>query len=246
MNIKFQNSFINITNENEYLNSIISSLNSEQINTFFYLNSYSFYLADKDKEFKKALNNADFVIADGYSVVLITKLLYKIKIEKVVFTYLFFDKISTLLEGKKIFLLGGTQNVIDKAYEKLKNKYKLSIVGNSNGYFNDSEKIINCINSSRADILICGMGMPKSEIWIQNNISALRLKCVFSVGGFFNFLVNDKKQAPNIFYNSGFEWIYRLIQEPKRLFKRYLIANTYFIFQLVKAIFTHKENKRSL
>lgn len=236
MVIKFQNSFINITNENEYLNNINSSLNNNQTKTFFYLNSYSFYLADKNKEFREALNNADYIIADGYSIVLLTKLLYNIKIDKVVFTYLFFNKISQLLKDKKIFLLGGNQKIIENASEILTNKYNINIVGFSNGYFDNNEEMVKKINLTSADILICGMGMPKSEIWIKNNSPGLKLKCIFSVGGFFDFLVDDKKQAPRFFYNSGFEWFFRLIQEPRRLFKRYLVANSYFIFQLLKNI----------
>jgi len=246
MVINFRNSFVNITNENEYLNNIIASLNNNQAKTFFYLNSYSFYLSEKNTEFREAINKADFIIADGYSIVLLAKLLYKIEIKKVVFTYIFATKISTLIKNNKIFLLGGEQKIIEKTAEILINKYNLQIVGFLNGFFNDGEELIKKINSSKAEVLICGMGMPKSEIWIQNYLSNSKLKCVFSVGGFFNFLVNDKKKAPKFFYNSGFEWLFRLIQEPKRLFKRYFLANTYFVFQLLKALFTHKEKKSSL
>jgi len=236
MNIKFKNSFINITNENEYLNNILSALNNNQCKTFFYLNSYSFYLANKNKDFYKALNKADYIIADGYSIVLLAKLLKKIKIEKVVFTYLFSDKIFKLLKDNKIFILGGKQRIIEKASDILTNKYNLNIVGFSNGYFDNNEEMVKKIHSTSADVMICGMGMPKSEIWIQNNLSKLKLKCVFSVGSFFNFLVKNRKQAPKIFYNSGFEWVYRLYQEPKRLFKRYFFANTYFLFYFIKNI----------
>jgi len=246
MKIKFHNSFVNITNENEYINNIISSLNNNQTKTFFYLNSYSFFLSDKNKEFRKALNKADYIIADGYSIVILTKLLFNIKIKKVVFTYLFFNKISLLLIGKKIFLLGGTQNIIEKSRKILKEKYNLNIVGFSSGYFNNNENIIKKINTSSTDVLICGMGMPKSEIWINNYRNELNLNCAFSVGGFFNFLVNDKELAPKWMYNSGLEWIHRLIQDPKRLWKRYFLSNTYFAFQLLKAILTHKENNNSL
>jgi len=76
--------------------------------------------------------------------------------------------------------------------------------------------------------------MPKSEIWIDQNYSKLNCNCIFSVGGFFEFIAGNKRQAPKWMYNSGIEWIFRLIQEPKRLFFRYLFSNSFFICKILK------------
>ena len=78
--------------------------------------------------------------------------------------------------------------------------------------------------------------MPNSEFWIQQNKNYLNLKCIFSVGGFFDFASKEKNVAPTWLYNSGFEWIYRLVQEPGRLWKRYLKCNSYFLFKVITSL----------
>lgn len=111
----------------------------------------------------------------------------------------------------------------------------MQVAGFADGYFtsNNEVDIVNNINSSNAEILIVGMGMPKSEIWIQTIKDKLTVKCIFSVGAFFDFASNEKKMAPGWFFNSGFEWIYRLLQEPERLWRRYLKCNFYFLFKMI-------------
>jgi len=242
---KILNTSINISNENEYINKIIKTLKNKQKKVFFYLNSYSFYLFNANISFRNAFSQADYIIADGYSIVWANKLLNKIKIKKVVFTYSYIDKLGHLFErlGTKIFYLGGSIETINKFIEKTKLDFpKQVIVGYNTGHFDlkFTEEIIKKINNSGAEILIVGMGMPRSETWINSIKNQVEVNCIFSVGGFFEFLAGNKKQAPSFFYNSGLEWIYRLIQEPRRLFKRYLWANTYFIFKLFFAIIKHK------
>ena len=239
MKYQLENCFINIRNNTEYLDAIQKSLSGKNKVTFFYLNSYSFYLVNKNEEFRSAFNKADFIIADGFSIVWLIKKLYGIKIEKVVFTYSFFEDMHKIfLKGKtKIFILGSQDETIEKSFGILKNDFNINITGYSYGFFdqrNDSAKIIKKINESNAEILIVGMGMPQSEIWIQENLERLNPKIIFSVGGFFDFLAQDKKMAPKWMYNSGLEWLHRLIQEPSRLFKRYLTANSYLILYLIK------------
>lgn len=246
MKYQLENCFINIRSNSEYLTTIQNSLSGNNKITFFYLNSYSFYLAHKSTVFRDALNKSNFIIADGYSIVWLIRRVYKINIEKVVFTYFFFDKLANLFsEGNtRIYLLGSSQEVIEKSAELLIKKYKLNIVGFSNGFFEidvGSKKIIEEINSTLPDVIIVGMGMPKSEVWIQNNLNQLNARVIFSVGGFFDFLTGKNKIAPKWLYNSGLEWIHRLIQEPRRLFKRYLIANSYLIYSSIKLILVNEK-----
>ena len=152
----------------------------------------------------------------------------------------FFERLYKLFgdDRSKIYLLGGSTEIINKAVDEIKNNYSnLKIAGFYDGYFDlqlESDEIIAKINNSNADVLICGMGMPRTEIWIQENLEKLHVKCIFSVGGFFDFLAKEKKMAPKWFYNSGLEWIFRLIQEPRRLFERYIKSNSYFVTFLIK------------
>lgn len=239
------NSFVNISSEEEYFLQIDNALKNKDKITFFYQNAFSLYLASKNLQFKKVLNKSDFIIPDGFSIVFGIKKLYKQRIDKVVFTYFFLEKLHEYLSNKntKLFLLGSDEKTIEVSKNILIEKYNLNITGFHHGYFNlpaeqDSTNIIQKINQSNAEVLIVGMGMPKSEIWIQENLNSLNVNCIFSVGGFFDFISGKSKIAPKLLYNSGFEWVYRLLQEPKRLFKRYFFSNIYFIFRLIKEILT--------
>lgn len=240
------NTFVNITNENEYIKYIFNTLNNKQKKVFFYFNTFSFYLINYNIKFNKAFSKANYVIPDGYSAVFAIRIIYNKKIEKVVFTYTFTNKLAKLFEENKIkiFCLGGTKGSITKFYNKIKNDYPNLIISDFNdGYFDierETDYIIDKINNSNADVLIVGMGMPKSEIWIMENLDKINVNCIFSVGGFFEFIAGNKKQAPSIFYNSGFEWTYRLIQEPLRLTGRYFKSHLYFIYRLTKFLLIKK------
>ena len=241
----FYNSFVNILNQDEFLECIEKSLaKPPSATTFFYLNSFSFYLSNKDNEFYKSLNGADYINADGYSIVFILNWKYGVDIKKVGITYFFKDKLVHyfLANRTRLYFLGAEKSVLDKALGKCRENYpELNIIGFREGYFDiikETDSIIQNINSSNPDVLIVGMGMPRAEIWINRNKTKINVKCIISAGGFFDFLAEERKMAPSYFYSSGMEWIFRLIQEPKRLSLRYLKANSYFIFKAVKLMFS--------
>lgn len=238
---------INIFSENDYKKEIENSLKLNNNSIFFYLNSQILYEANKNLEWGNYVLNSDFLIADGYSIVLLYKKVIMKNIEKVVFTYSYFKFLREFFIKDKtsIFFLGATENVINKCVETEKEQNPgINIVGWHNGYFSSSlnSDVINKINSSNAQVLIVGMGFPLAEKWIIENRDYLKTKVIFSVGGFFDFLAKDKRQAPKWMYNSGFEWLFRLIQEPKRLWKRYLISNIYWLFAIFILKFKHAKN----
>ena len=246
MKSAFLSTFINIRNEEEYEKAILSTLDSNVgTKTFFYLNSHSFHTVETNPEFAAAFNSADFIIPDGYSIVLATKLLNGQKLKKVVFTYFFLERLAQRLAERKskVYFLGTTSENLKRAISTIEKSFpEIQIAGFRNGFFNDSEsgEIIEQINSSEADILIAGMGIPKSEIWLAEHKNELAVKCAISVGGFYEYVAGHLKLAPGWIYNSGTEWLYRLVQEPKRLWRRYLSANSYFIFRIAKAYFNHE------
>jgi len=191
-------------------------------------------------EFRLAIQSADFLIPDGQSIVWAVKTLYKRKINKVVFTYSFNPHISNILSkhNAKVFFLGGTENELINAINKIKMlNPNLSIAGYHNGFFctiSDNDLILDLINKSEAEVLIVAMGMPRSEVWINQNKNRLNVKVIFSVGGFLGLASGKIKMAPKWLFNSGLEWLHRLFQEPKRLIKRYLISNSFFVFKVIK------------
>lgn len=238
--IKLFGTFINVFDKEQYLKSISESIKMRGEKTlFFYLNSFSLLLVNRNSEFRNSFNRATYIIADGYSIVFTCRVLFKEIIEKVVFTYSFYPEICKLFikENKNIFLLGGTAEELELAIIEIHRlEPELKIVGWHHGYFNEkteSMKVVENINSMKSEILIVAMGMPRSEIWIDNHRSALNAHVIFSVGGFLSFYSGHKRIAPKWMYNSGFEWIFRLIQEPRRLWKRYLMANSYLIFKII-------------
>jgi N-acetylglucosaminyldiphosphoundecaprenol N-acetyl-beta-D-mannosaminyltransferase len=124
---------------------------------------------------------------------------------------------------------------LEKQYQGLK------IVGENNGYFEkntiEEKNIINSINESHADILLVGLGAPFQEKWIHSHRKELSSKILMGVGGLFDFYSGNIPRAPLWIRKMGLEWTYRLYQEPRRMFKRYVIGNPLFIYRVYKSQF---------
>ncbi len=137
----------------------------------------------------------------------------------------------------KIYFLGAKKEILARCINNIKKEYQdLKIVGYNDGYFSlDKEDIIvNNINKSGADVLLIGLPSPRKEDFVINNIGKLKPIVSLGVGGWFDIVGGKTKEAPIIVQRIGMEWFYRLIQEPRRLWKRYLITNTVFIYLLFK------------
>jgi N-acetylglucosaminyldiphosphoundecaprenol N-acetyl-beta-D-mannosaminyltransferase len=135
----------------------------------------------------------------------------------------------------KVFFLGGTEDVTPKAIENLLKRFPALQVGGCAtpwiALANDEEihsDLVETINQSGADILFVGFGAPKQEVWISRNQKKLKSGIVLTVGGTFDFLAGKTVRAPLWMQKSGLEWLWRLLHEPKRLWRRYLIGNVRF------------------
>lgn len=124
-------------------------------------------------------------------------------------------------EGMRVFLLGGRPGVAVSAAEKLSRKYKgLCICGACHGYFEDDHEIIRLIESSRADILFVCLGFPKQEKWIKNNLPKIHcVKLAIGLGGSLDVWSGQVKRAPRAVSDAGFEWLWRMMNQPKRLLR---------------------------
>lgn len=227
-------------NKKDYLKMISSSLHNNEKKVFFYLNTHSFYLLKTNEEFKKYFNKADFMTPDGYSIKWAIKFLYKQQIEKVSFNHHFFEILRKMFSESqsRIFLLGGKEQHLKSAVSKLTmSPPKLNIIGFHNGYFDqniNSDEIINKINSCKPEILLIGMGMPESVIWTIKNKTRIESKLIFTVGNLFDIISGNKSIAPKFLYNTPFEWLYKLFQEPLKLIPRYFTVHPYFLYSVVK------------
>lgn len=196
----------------------------------------SFYA--KDETFKKHIDQADIVHADGMSVVKASHLFTKTPLpERIATTDFFHDAaIAAQREGMTFYLLGGTEEKNLGAYEKIQQLYPdLKMVGRRNGYFSKEEEaeVIDQINKANPDVIWIALGRPKQEEWsIHNRDKIMGVTWIKTCGGLLDFLADTtgKKRAPEWMQNAGLEWLYRVMREPRRLFWRYFITNPHSIY----------------
>ncbi|MGI6227491.1 MAG: WecB/TagA/CpsF family glycosyltransferase, partial [Peptococcales bacterium] len=141
-----------------------------------------------------------------------------------------------------IYLYGSTEKTIDLLKNNLQRKFaSLIIAGAENSKFrritiNEKMEIVNEIKSSGAKIIFVGLGCPRQETWVFEYRNLLNMPLI-AVGAAFDFHAGVLSQAPSWMQKSGLEWFYRFLQEPKRLFKRYIFLNPYYLFLLFLEVF---------
>ena len=178
--------------------------------------------ARRDKELFDLLEKADYPIADGIGVVLASRI-KKGNIKSRVTGIETMDELCRLSRdnGYRIFLYGAKEESVTGAESALKKKFPgINITGHINGYEKDSKKITEKINAGNADIIFVALGSPCQEKWIINNMDKLSCKVFMGVGGSFDVYSGAVKRAPERLRKMGLEWLYRLIKEPKRLFRQ--------------------------
>lgn len=221
-------------NSSSILNQFNTALNARKQKIIFFLNAHCYNVAQKDKKYKEILNDADFVLNDGIGISIAAKI-FNVELNENHNGTDFTPRVLELANQKKsrVFLLGGEKGVAEEAASNIKNKYSdIEMLGYYEGFFQDDYKIINKINDFKPDILIVGMGVPIQEKWINQYKKELNCTLILGVGAFLDFTANKVKRAPIIYRKLKLEWLYRLIQEPKRLWKRYLLGNVIFLYYI--------------
>ncbi len=205
-----------------------------------------------DREFRELYKNAALVLADGMPLLWASRYLGTPLKEKISGSDLFPKMCEVSAEkGYRIFFLGGRPGAAVKASRVLKDKYpKLRVTGMYSppfGFENDMEenaKIVKSINESGADILFVGLGAPKQEKWIYKYKDEYQVPVSIGIGVSFEFVSGFVKRAPVLMQKTGFEWFWRLIHEPKRLWKRYLVHDIKFFWLVLKQKY-NKSNSRN-
>jgi UDP-N-acetylglucosamine 2-epimerase (non-hydrolysing) len=191
--------------------------------------------AQKDSELKKVIESADLVTADGIGMVIAGKILDMPIPERVTGIDLCYRLFEIANKNKnKVYFLGATNDIIEKAAKRVKKDYKnLDVVGFHHGYFKkeESKEIVSEIRKSGAEIVIVGMGSPLQEKWIFENREELDALCL-GVGGSFDVLSGEIARAPKWTQKLGIEWLYRTIQQPKRI-KRVVLNLPIFIIKVI-------------
>lgn len=202
-----------------------------------YVNTDCMLIAKNDPEYQKVLNSADLVYADGIGVVLGARLWGHILPGRMTGAD-FMPELCKIFakQGLRIYLLGALDGVASDAADRLQKEIpNLLIAGTHHGYFKENQctELLAEINAARPDIILVGFGAPHQEYWIHKNSKNLNTKVIWGVGGLFDFLSGRTRRGPKLLLDNGFEWLCRLTTEPKRLWRRYLIGNTKFIFYLL-------------
>jgi len=190
-----------------------------------------------DQEFKDVYNGAAAVFADGMPLVWASRLLGKPLKERVTGSDLFIAICGlSARKGYRLFFMGGLEGVAESAKNKLDTRYPgLNVVGTYSppfGFENDAvenKKIISLINANRPEILFIDLGCPKQEKWISQHIDELDIKVALCTGAAFDFVAGTVKRAPTWMQKSGLEWFYRLVSEPRRMWRRYLVDDFAFL-----------------
>lgn len=207
------------------------------------INAHSYNVARKDKLFADALQNGDYLIPDGISIVKACKWI-KAKSqpkERVAGHDLFafeMDKLNK--KGGTVMFMGSSEKtlVLDRKMGGLKYP-NLKVVTYSPPYKpefseEDNKAIIDAINAANPDLLWIGMTAPKQEKWTYSHWNELNIHChVGTIGAVFDFFAGTVERAPLWWQNHGLEWFYRLIKEPRRMWRRYIIGNTVFLWHML-------------
>ncbi|MGV8854195.1 MAG: WecB/TagA/CpsF family glycosyltransferase [Devosia sp.] len=187
----------------------------------------------RDRYLCDALLDCDMLLADGQSVVWASWLLRKPLPERVTGIDLFEGLLDLAhRNGHAIYLLGAKPDVLAALEQNVRRRWPgLRIAGRRDGYFGEAEAsaVAADIRASGADMLFLGMASPKKEIFLRRYQHDLNVPVLHGVGGSFDILAGLTKRAPTGWRRLGLEWAYRLLQEPGRMWKRYLVTNTAFI-----------------
>jgi len=203
------------------------------------VNAGKIVLMQDDIQLRESVNSANIINADGQAVVWASKILGKPLKERVAGI----DLMESLVElanqkGYKIYCLGAKEEIVSNVIQKYEEKYSEELIaGYRNGYFSKEEEpqIAREITESGAQILFVAISSPKKENFLYDHRETLKkVNFIMGVGGSFDVISGKTKRAPFWMQNMGLEWFYRFIQEPKRMWKRYLIGNSKFVYLTLK------------
>ena len=206
------------------------------------INAHSYNTAQKDDLYAEALTQGDVLLPDGASIVKAVKWLKGEKIERIAGWDLFVFEMEKLnKKGGTCFFLGSSEKVLNLIKARAAKDYEnIRIVTYSPPYkpeFTEEESaaMIDAVNAAQPDLLWIGMTAPKQEKWAYTHFNKLNVNChIGTIGAVFDFYAGTVERAPIWWQKHSLEWLYRLIKEPRRMWKRYLIGNFIFMYHVLK------------
>lgn len=225
-------------NLEETVEEILARIQRDEVIEHVGVNSNKVVLSRRNAKIREIIQQADMVSADGYSVVRACHWLKKKKIERV-------TGIDTMMELLKqaealeltVYFLGTKEEILDRLLETIQQQYpKLTIVGMQHGYFKQEEEraVVERIAACQPRMLFIGMTSPYKEEFVNKYKNELNANLIMGVGGSFDVLSGEISRAPAWMQRNGFEWLHRFMKEPRRLYKRYIFENLYFVYLTVQ------------
>jgi len=206
-----------------------------------YIHVHGVNLAYQDEALARFFEEAEIVYCDGEGVRLGARLLGLHIPERIALTDWVWDFLAVCQnQSASLYFLGSTQDVLDAAARRVKERFpRVRLLGYHHGYFEkqgpSSDAVIAEINRLRPDVLLVGFGMPIQERWLMEFGNRLQVQLILTVGSCFEYVSGRRRRCPRWMAHHGLEWLFRLVQEPRRLFRRYIIGNPLFVARVVWA-----------
>ncbi len=198
--------------------------------------------AQHARSFRDILNGADLNVADGWPVMYLGRLLGH-PMRRRVYGPELMKAVMEATPGMRHFFYGGAPGVAEDLAQRMRERYGIEIAGTHTPPFepvasNETPEVLEKINRSKADFLWVGLSTPKQESWMTSRRKHLAVPVMIGVGAAFDFHTGRIRQAPSWMQENGLEWLFRLLSEPRRLWKRYLVQGPEFVIRLLLEIFT--------
>ncbi len=217
----------------ESLAAIEAALVAGQPTRVSFVNADCVNIAAVNATYRKSLATTDWVFIDGIGMRIAGKIMGQRVRDNVNGTDLFPRLCESLAQqGRRLFLYGAQPGVAAATAEWAQAHYPgLQIAGTAHGYHGaqDESAIVTTIRDSRADVVLVALGAPRQEQWIESNMTATGATIAIGVGGLFDYYSGRIPRAPLWMRRLGIEWLFRLIQEPRRLWRRYVVGNVIFL-----------------
>lgn len=244
---KIMNTYVNAIDMNETIEYVEQIIAERKPTQHVVINASKINLIEDDPYLAEIVNSCPLINADGASIIWAAKKLGIPLKERVTGCDLFQELVAVAeKKGYKLYFFGAREEVVRKVITIYKEQYpNINIVGYRNGYFSEEEEpeMVEQMRSSGADIMFVAFSSPKKEYWINKYLNELEIPFVMGVGGSFDIVAGVTDRAPKWWQNHGLEWLYRLIQEPRRMWKRYIVGNTRFVRLTYKYKRAYKKEK---
>ena len=238
--IEFLNVPMDISTKDETVSLIEERLTKNEFTQHVVVNAAKIVNMDNDDVLTESVRSCDIINIDGMGVVWGARFCGFPVPERVAGIDLFHSLLAMSAEREfPVFLLGSQLDVVEKTKLVVENLYEgLNVVGYHDGFFWDDEDfVVKKIRESGAKLLFVAITSPKKENFINKWKGQLGVQFVMGVGGTFDVVSGKVRRAPVFIQKVGFEWLYRLLQEPRRLFKRYMVTNIKFIWMVICEMF---------